>query len=168
VAAAIGVCIAAIYYVMNLRETTRNRRVTWANNILQTLGTEEAQLRIIEVLSMQWSDFDDFVKKYDSSRNPQNYAKRLSLWVTCNSIGFLYRSGAIDLESIDSSAATGIVNLWGKFKPVIEKYREWQWRKNSFSDFEYLADILEKRFNEEDAEWKGKQNTIFSTHAKDQ
>ena len=30
----------------------------------------------IELLNMQWTDFDDFARKYDSGVNPDNYALR--------------------------------------------------------------------------------------------
>ena len=29
IAGALGVCVAAVYYVLNLRETTKNRRISY-------------------------------------------------------------------------------------------------------------------------------------------
>jgi len=74
----------------NMKETMLNRRATFTNNLLQSILSEEGQLRYIEVLNMQWTDFDDFVKRYDSSVNPQNYAKRGALWDACDTIGRQY------------------------------------------------------------------------------
>jgi TRAP-type C4-dicarboxylate transport system permease small subunit len=51
VAAAIGVCIAAFYYALNLRETTKNRREILTNNLLQNLYTEEGQMRFITLFA---------------------------------------------------------------------------------------------------------------------
>jgi hypothetical protein len=51
VAAAIGVCIAAFYYALNFRETTKNRREILTNNLLQNLYTEEDQMRFITLFA---------------------------------------------------------------------------------------------------------------------
>jgi len=45
-------------------------------NIMQSFLSEEGALRWVDLLSMQWNDFEDYKKKYDSSVNPGNYAKR--------------------------------------------------------------------------------------------
>jgi len=84
IAGALGVCIAATYYVVNLRETTKNRRATFANLILQSFQSEEGAVRWVDILSMKWNDFDDYVKKYDSAVNKENFAKRAAFWATCD------------------------------------------------------------------------------------
>jgi hypothetical protein len=73
IAGALGVCVAAFYYVMNLRETNRNRRITYTNSVLQHLYTEEGHRREMDCYAMQWTDFEDFKRKYDSRVNPENY-----------------------------------------------------------------------------------------------
>jgi hypothetical protein len=45
VAAAIGVCIAAIYYVPNLRTVQRNMRITLSTNLMQSMLSEESMRR---------------------------------------------------------------------------------------------------------------------------
>ena len=37
IAGALGVCVAAAYYVMNLRENRKNGRVTLTNNLMMNL-----------------------------------------------------------------------------------------------------------------------------------
>ena len=140
VAAALSVCIAAIYYVMNLRETTKNRRITFTNSVMQQLLSEEGVLKENDCYAMQWKDFDDFKKKYDSRVNPEMYSKRMSLWLTYNSIGFLYRSGLIDLETVVKVSGGLFLWDWVKFKPIIEEYRKHELGPFGFSDFEYLAE----------------------------
>ncbi|MGD0805669.1 MAG: hypothetical protein ABSA11_16530 [Candidatus Bathyarchaeia archaeon] len=85
--AATGVLVAAVYYTLNMRETAKNRRATFANTMLQSTLTEEWNLRHIEVMNMHWNDFEDFKRKYDSSVDPQIYAKRLSIWASDDRIG---------------------------------------------------------------------------------
>jgi len=162
--AATGVLVAAAYYVVNLRETIKNRRATFANNILQSFMSEEGALRWVDILYMKWDDFDDYVKKYDSAVNRENFGKRIAFWNTCEAIGYQYRTGAIDLETVYNISGLWIMAAWTKFKPIIEKYREWEWPKTACSNWEYLANALEKMLKEKDAEYKRKTNTMISTH----
>jgi len=153
VAAAIGVCIAAFYYVLNLRETAKNRRAATSNNVQQLFLTEEWQQRFLDVMSMQWKDFEDFKNKYDSSVNPGSYVKRNSLLVQYDNIGRQYRSGVIDLDAFGSISAYALVLAWLKFKPIIEGYRGLEYPRDGFSDFGYIAVALEKRLEDKDPEF---------------
>ena len=69
--AATGVLVAAVFYILNMRETTRNRRLTLTNNLMQNFTSEEGSRRWLELMTMEWKDFDDFRAKYDSSLNPR-------------------------------------------------------------------------------------------------
>ena len=68
--AATGVLIAAIFYVHNLRETAKNRRVTLTTSLMQPVLTKEG-MRDFELNSIDWSDLEDL--KYDSRVNPDNF-----------------------------------------------------------------------------------------------
>ena len=147
IAGALGVFIAAVFYVLNLRETTKNRRISYANTVIQQFLTEEGQRRDIDCYAMQWTDFDDFKKKYDNRVNPENYSKRMSLWFQYDSMGYLYRSGLIDLETVANVGSGLLVWDWLKFKPIIEEYRKTgDMQPRSFSNFEYLAEAVIKRY----------------------
>ena len=145
IAGALGVFIAAVFYVLNLRETTKNRRISYTNTVIQQFLTEEGQRRNIDCYSMQWTDFEDFKKKYDSRVNPENYAKRMSLWLLYDSIGYLYKSGLIDLDTVSNVGGRIIVWDWLKFKPIIEEYRKTDLGPHGFSNFEYLAEAVLRR-----------------------
>jgi hypothetical protein len=165
-AAAIGVCIAAFYYAMNLRETTKNRRATLSMNILQSFMSEEGALRWVDLVSMQWDNFDDYVKKYDSSVNRENYAKRATFWNTCDMLGYQYRSGILDIKTIYNVGGPWILGAWRKFKPIIEEYRKWEWPRDTYKNFEYLANVISKMQEDNDAEWERKSDIMISTHVK--
>jgi hypothetical protein len=167
IAGALGVCVAAVYYVMNLRETVKNRRAVTSNNVQQLFLTEEWQQRFLEVMSIQWRDFEDFKKKYDSSVNPGSYVKRNSLLVQYDNVGRQYRSGVIDLDAFGSVSAYALVLAWLKFKPVIEGYRGSEYPRDGFSDFEYIADALERRLKERDPEFMEKIDSISWTKSLD-
>ena len=166
--AATGVLVAAAYYVLNIRETMKNRRATTTNNIQQSFLTEEWQRRFLEVMSMQWSDFEDFRKRYDSSVNPQSYVKRNSLLVQYDNLGRQYRSGIIDLDAFGSVSAYALVLTWFKFKSIIETYRGLEYPRDGFSDFEYLAEAFEKRLADTDPDFMKKILSIRWTPKIDQ
>jgi hypothetical protein len=139
---ALGVFVAAIFYVLNLRETNRSRRITFTNSVMQQMQSEESVRRFIDCIGMQWSDFDDFKKKYDSRVNPENFAKRVSLWAQCDSIGYLYKANLIDIDTVFNIGGRTVETVWTKFKPIIEGYRGNDFTANQYCNFEYLAEAV--------------------------
>ena len=118
-----GVFIGLSYYIMNIREVRQNRRIALTTTLLQHFMTREGYENIMEILSMEWDSIEDFMNKYDH-RVDRNYAaRRMALWNTCNTLGYLYREGSLDLKTIYSASGGIIINIWNKFKPIIEYYR---------------------------------------------
>jgi len=153
-AGALGVCIAAFYYAINIREQTRNRRITLTTSLLQSFVSREGLRLLEDMWLMEWSDFDDFVRKYDSTVNPDNLAMRASVFLQCEVLGRQYRSGVIDLDTLFSVCNTNISQLWVKFKPVIEEYRKRKvYSKIEFENFEYLAGELAKLLEKRDPDY---------------
>jgi hypothetical protein len=153
-AGALGVCVAAIYYILNLREQTLNRRVTLTNSLLQSYSSREGFRLQEELYDMKWSDFDDFLRKYDSSVNPDNLALRTSVFTVCELLGRQYKSGLIDIDTLFSVCNTSITQLWVKFKPIIEEYRRrGVYSKIEFENFEYLAVELRKLLEKRDPDY---------------
>ena len=97
-------------------------------------------------MSMQWTDFDDFLKKYDSGVNPENYIKRYSFWQVCEHVGWQYRKGLVDLDTIYYSAGVNILLMWRKFNPIIKEYvvKKQAYGRGQWVNWEYLADALDK------------------------
>ncbi len=156
IAGALGVCVAAAYYVMNLGETRKNRRVVMTSSLIQPFTSLESGKVFIDLLSADWSDFDDFVKKYDSHVNPDYFAKRMSFWTLCDLIGYQFKSGLIDNETVYSVLRGYIVNGWLKFKPIIYEYRRrHEFPADAYDNFEYLANELSKMYKERDPSYKG-------------
>jgi hypothetical protein len=164
--AATGVLVAAIYYIQNMKETTKNRRATLTNNILQTFLSEEGMSRFLDLLAMQWSDFDDYMKKYDSRVNPKNFTLRVSFWNTCDLLGYQYREGILDLATIYNVGGTFIADTWMKFGPIIEQYRKMDYSTDTYENFEYLARVLIKRRESKDAAMREKIERVLVEHQK--
>ena len=134
--------IAMVFYILNLRETARNRRVTLTTTLMQRFMTIEGMKHFYELYSMEWSSLDDYRSKYDSRVNPDNFAKRMSMWNLCDSLGQLYREDMIDLKTLRGGAGNVIQYMWIKFKPVIEMYRGTDFSPVVYQNFEYVAEKL--------------------------
>jgi hypothetical protein len=142
VAAAIGVCAAAVYYVMILRATERNRKIQLSTNITQRLGTKEFQRDYVEISTLDWRDLDDFRKRYDHSVNHESFAQRWSVWGTYDNLGYLLREGLVDREIMFNSLGFGSVMIWGRYKPVIDDIRVRELGSRWLENFEYLAEQM--------------------------
>ena len=153
---ATSVTIAAIYYIINLRETIRNRKVALTSNLLQSMFSEEGLKRHISLLNMDWSDFDDFVKKYDSSVNEENYVKRTVFVTTVNYVGYLVKEGLLDIGSVYEICGEAIMDNWLKFKPIYYKYVEiGGYGKDIFENFGYIAKEMIRMKAVRDPNYKG-------------
>ena len=137
-----GVIAGLSYYVTNIRESRRNRRITLTTTMFQPFMTTEGNQKMMDLLSMEWDSIEDYMEKYDSKVNPNNASKRMSMWTLCNTIGLLFREGYLDFNTLISSSGGWIGTLWLKFKPVIETYRGTHYTEKAYEDFEYLADKI--------------------------
>ncbi|MCX6653578.1 MAG: hypothetical protein NTY03_00500 [Candidatus Bathyarchaeota archaeon] len=149
IAGALGVCVAAIFYVLNLRISQRNMRQTletrklqFVTSITNQLLSEEGQRRYGELLNMEWKDYDDFEKKYGSDYNMDNYAKRASVWKTYNTLGMLVREKLVEPEVLYRINDVNPCFMWSKFKDIIAENRRRYSGKDTFSDFEFLNNEL--------------------------
>jgi hypothetical protein len=91
---------------------------------MQPFVSEEGKRRFEELWRMEWFDFDDFLRKYDSTVNTDSFVKRASAFDVCEIVGLQYRSGLIDFETVFAVCNTSVPQLWVKFRPIIEEYRK--------------------------------------------
>ena len=153
----LGVFLAAIYYVFNMRATLQTRReankaqkeqqsreemnkkIQLTNTMLQTLCKLETQQISGELLNYTWTDTKDFLNKYDSSVNPDTFAKRMALFSIFETLGYLIKQEVIDEELIYINGGNSAIFLWAKFKPILEEYRRIAYGSDMFAYFEYFA-----------------------------
>jgi hypothetical protein len=146
VAAAIGVCIAAVYYVMtlrvqqiNMKHTLETRQAQFMMQLNESMTNVEVYENWIELMNMEWTDLDDFEKKWGTGGNPEAAAKRLSLWWRYGFLGQLLQRDLVDREWLHSAFSTLVLQQWFKWEPIIMRIRKIfnnpQWN----ADFEYIA-----------------------------
>jgi hypothetical protein len=148
-----GVIIGFCYYVITVRSAQKNQRIVEETRQIQLItqlgesNSEEAAKRFIELLEMEWNDYDDFEKKYGSDFNRDNYAKRQALWYTYDTIGLLLKKGLIDRNLIfgDMGFHEPLV-LWHKFGGVIKEIRRRYNQPYVFINLEYFAEECNKYY----------------------
>jgi hypothetical protein len=133
----VSVTVAVIYYMFTLRINMRTQQLALKSQE-QTLETRQAQilmqlfqvqfnkasvLDFIKLLNMEWTDYDDFEKKYGSDNNPENYAMRNSFNNLLDAAGFLAKKGLIDVDNIYEIWSFGTISYWNKFRDVFLKQR---------------------------------------------
>ncbi len=94
---------------------------------------------------MEWSDLDDFLQKFDSSVNMENFEKRYSRWTFYDGLGMLLKKGLVDKEMIYYlMGGYSAYWYWEKFKEVIQFSRISLNSPDHFAMFEYLAEEMRK------------------------
>jgi len=73
---------------------------------------------IIELLRYDWSDYEDFERKYGTENNVEAAAIRYSVWNTFNSLGMMLRKGMVEAEDIYDVGSV-LLYIWVKYKPII-------------------------------------------------
>jgi len=150
VAAATGVCAASIYYIMALRATQRNMRITLETRklqfltfITQSIQNEEGCKRFANMMNMSWSDYDDFEKKYGSDSNIESYAERTTSMLSYNMLGFLLREKLVEPETLyDLGVFGGACFTWNKFESIIGETRKRYAGEDWLKEFELLVEEM--------------------------
>jgi hypothetical protein len=139
--AATGVLVAAGYYILNMRETSRSRKVALTNNLLQAMFSEEGTRRHISLLNMEWTDLEDFKRKYDSKINEEDFVKRTVFLTNVNYMSYLIEEGLLDIGSVYEVCGEAIMDNWLKFESIYEIYAKggMGFGRDIIANVEYLA-----------------------------
>ena len=141
-----GVIAGFSYYVMVVRNANKSRRTQVVLNLRSTLFNEEMNRNNIELLSMQWEDFEDFRRKYDSTVDPDKFSRRWKTWSNYEGMGYLLHEGIIDIDMVYNLLGSfGILQLWQKYEPIIMEQRRFYNEPHWFRWWEYLASEISKK-----------------------
>ncbi len=79
-----------------------------------------------EIMSRQWSDFNDARAKYGQKANPESYRKNAMVSTFFEGLGVLVKRGFIDASLVDDMMSFFIIGYWQKFEPIfIEERKLW-------------------------------------------
>jgi hypothetical protein len=144
VAAALGVVIAAINYIVTTRREDKRSK--------QTLETRQAQLFMqiysrfsdkdfVEAFNQVlyedppvYKNLDEYEKKY-SKMNPEYDRKVSQIAAMLEGVGVLVYRGLIDVSYVDDLFSSVVIQFWELFGPV---YKEWRVKYNQPQIEEWL------------------------------
>jgi hypothetical protein len=173
IAGALGVCVAAAYYVMNLRISQKNQELSLktqelalkSQQLYQQINKKEIIRDFVELLNMEWSDYDDFERKYGADHNMDSYALRHSSWVLFDGLGYLLKENLVTPEMMYHLIGLEVPWHWEKFKDIITETRARVKLVNMYDGFEYLAGAMSNIQLEIDSTWEIPET--FTKHVSD-
>jgi hypothetical protein len=158
-----GVIAGFSYYVLTVRNTNRARKTQVVLNLSNLMYSEETNRKYLSLLSMQWEDFDDFLRKYDSTINPDHFAIRWRQWTFYNNLGYMLNQKIVDVDMVyNMVGGPSAVQFWDKFRPIVMEQRKMYNDPSWFKWWEYLMEEIHK-YREENNLTSNLETDVYKT-----
>jgi hypothetical protein len=159
-AGALGVCIAAMYYVFVMRTTLQTRQAQLYMSLHGQWNSKEFSKIRYDSYSMDWTNYDDFHQKYNPRNNADIYASWNAFGRSILGLAELKRKGLIDLNFLDGMMLTDIMNWWAYFGSM-EKERWERGRLGWGGSVPFVMEVIEyyrkdPLFFDEDGNYKSR------------
>ena len=154
--AATGVLVAAVYYIINLRFTMKAREMQICREFASDYTSEHGMTRYGNMMTLEWKDYDDFMKKYGRS-HPDLYGKWISQFFSFEMWGLLIERRVIDPELIYYLGGYGAIRSWDKYKDVIQSFRDNYWGPDFMVKSEYLVNEMVKIKTNHDVDFQDRR-----------
>lgn len=153
IATATGVCFAAYYYIMTLRNASKAQKIRVNEEISKKFHEDKDFLsRRLSILTWKWNDYDDFQSKYGRETN---FEANVILWQVqfwYDSLGWVFKNKVADIREMDEIIIYNILLFWRKLEPIILESRKRStnllWKNYYMKNFEWLANVCEQREKE--------------------
>jgi len=143
-----GLSIAAsiVYYASILRNAEKSRKKDMIMNRLQMISEEDYR-KWFEVITQQWSTYDEWFERYGPNTNLDAYITTQFMIHRYNNYGILLREGIIDSKILfEFNIPSSIIRLWEKVEPIILQRRLDLNHPEIYSAFEYLYNETKKQY----------------------
>ena len=141
IAGALGVCVAAGYYILNMRATLQTRWATIFNLVTAPTLTNEGIKHINIVQRNPFTNIDEF---HELMKN-QDFSDAYLFWrQTYEHWGTYIRMGMINIEMLARFNPWFHLWMWERFKDVVYEHRKTSGIKNYYYQWEYLYNRLKE------------------------
>jgi hypothetical protein len=106
--AATGALVGVVYYVLDLRYNARTRELELSRMFTSEYVSDQGLQRYAIVMTMEWKDHEDFMKKYGYS-NPKMFGKWVSQFFTYWALGGLLRNKVVRAETLCALGGCGAI-----------------------------------------------------------
>jgi len=137
---ATSVTIAAIYYILTLRNTIDNRKAKLLMECNRIMNSKEYLIDLHESLNYEWKDFNDFWAKYGHP-NPEAHSRWISIANSMSNTLDLLKWNLINEDM--ARQYLGYVSMgafWEKFAPAVKEMRVQMNLPKMFGNIEYYYD----------------------------
>jgi len=139
VIAAASIAIAATYYITIVRNTNRTRQAQLYTQFHSKSMNKELIKDLLEInISWKWKDVDDFFQKYGPEKNPDAFAKFVSVGAYYEGMGTLVQKILVSIDMIPEILAIAVVDFWEKIQPVATQLSKQLRRSQAFDGIEHL------------------------------
>jgi len=82
-----------------MRNQSRTREARFLLQLNQVFQDKEAIKDWHDVLTMEFKDYQDYLDKYDSTMNMENYLQRSRIYRMLNNFGHIVKRGLVDARA---------------------------------------------------------------------
>jgi hypothetical protein len=143
IVAAAGVLIGVVYYILDMRNQTRQRQTDMVMRLYTTFGSAEFQRAYQKVRSLEFQDYSDYIKKY--GQDLQVREEMYTVTIFFEGIGLLAKKKLIEMELVDCLFGYPIRVTWEKVATPVKGLREADEASGICEWFEYLYNEMKKR-----------------------
>jgi hypothetical protein len=153
-AAAIGVCVAAIYYVINLRVQQANMKNTLETRQADILQ-RHAQINTSQEFWDAWHDlaynqnfltYEEWREKYGPDLGPDHYTNLTAILQYYEILGGLLSEGLVNVELLEKIwQPIHLVVIWERVEIIIKGFRKFFKDDSIYQNIEYLHDVYLRR-----------------------
>ncbi len=136
--ASVGVFLAAIYYIFQIRNQIKVRQTDLVMRLHSIFGSKEFQDAWTRIESSEFKSYGEYVKKYGT-------VDYVQCAIFFEGIGVLLHRSLIDINLVDALFSVPLRFMYERMKPIIEDNRKQFHDPRVFEYFEYLYYELKKR-----------------------
>lgn len=131
--------------VFQLRNLVKTRRTGLVINLYGTFGSEGFRTKLLELLSLEFTDYNDYVKRYGSyfSNNPASKTVAV-IGVYFEGVGVLLHRRLIDADLTWDLLGIPVEITWEKMRPIVEGLRAESGRQEGYMFYEYLYNEMKR------------------------
>jgi hypothetical protein len=161
IAAAAGVLVGVIYYVLDMRNQIKMRKTELLMRLWEFGSTEEFMIALDKITGLQFKDYKDFVAKHGGLLSEDPTARALwRVYSFFSLLGTLVYKKLLDMDSVYHIASPQHTTMiYKKLEPITLGLRKDFNEPYLMQDFEYLVNEFARNLPQamEDLKKRGQQ-----------
>lgn len=146
-----GILIGVAIAIMQLLKLNKTNQAELFMTLYDSFHNKEFMRENIDIMMLEWEDFDDYWSKYGLNANPEATALIHSVGNFYEGIGVLVKRKLIDLGLVDDLMSGLALRYWEKMGPMIIKQRELFGWPEAYEWTEYLYNEIQAIMEKEES-----------------